>query len=110
MTNSVFVFEDVEEYDPTQPMVSAPPSQDGSNEDMDTRVDDDYDPIVSAYSRADANTLNAEDAPGTIYYTRHLYSQLFLSFCQFGIISEKYVILNLIYIQELHRTHLARTI
>lgn len=54
----------VEEYDPTQPLVtlSNSSSQKSGVEDMD--VDEPYDPIISAYSLADAGTLNAEDAPG----------------------------------------------
>ena len=61
-------YTEVEEYDPTQPLVSlsAPASQESNHEAMD--VDDEpYDPIVSAYSMADAETLNAEDAPGMCY-------------------------------------------
>ena len=61
-------YTEVEEYDPTQPLVSlsAPASQESNHEAMD--VDDEpYDPIVSAYSMADAETLNAEDAPGMCF-------------------------------------------
>lgn len=36
----------------------------GGQEDMETEENEPYDPIVSAYSLADAHTLNAEDAPG----------------------------------------------
>lgn len=62
----------MEEYDPLQPLVSIPlPEPAPGTEDdvaMDTsesRNDEPYDPIVSAYTLADSHTLNAEDAPGT---------------------------------------------
>lgn len=58
-----------EEYDPTQPIVnsSAADSADsqGSHNSMEIS-DESYDPIVSAYSLADPETLNAEDAPGNL--------------------------------------------
>lgn len=62
---SMILFFIVEEYDPTQPLVSlsAPGSQE-SNQDAMDEDEEPYDPIVSAYSLADAETLNAEDAPG----------------------------------------------
>lgn len=56
---------DVEEYDPTHPIVGL--SANGSpneGDEMDISDSEPYDPIVSAYSIADPQTLNAEDAPG----------------------------------------------
>jgi len=58
----------VEEYDPTKPLV-APTAPAKSHTDMDVDGEEPYDPIVSAYSLADAEMLNAEDAPGMLLPT-----------------------------------------
>ncbi|XP_067935635.1 death-inducer obliterator 1-like [Watersipora subatra] len=60
-----FDIKNVEEYDPSQPLVSLSVgnSQEGQEEN------EMYDPIVSAYSLADPKTLNAEDVPGAAPYS-----------------------------------------